>query len=142
MVLRVDLELDAIGHVPWWPREHSEADLHRILVQITEYQRSTGRSQKSTRWSPHLPLLARAISRAGGLLHIPVQNLARAPSGKTSKARQLGRWPPAGSAAREVAEIVLILVTDRVANVTGADITIDGGLIPAWCSASPLRAPC
>jgi hypothetical protein len=28
--------------------------------------------------------------------------------------------------------IVLILVSDRTANVTGADITIDGGLIPTW----------
>jgi hypothetical protein len=27
---------------------------------------------------------------------------------------------------------VLILASDRTANVTGADITIDGGLIPTW----------
>ena len=32
----------------------------------------------------------------------------------------------------EVADIVLILASDRTANVTGADITIDGGLIPTW----------
>jgi NAD(P)-dependent dehydrogenase (short-subunit alcohol dehydrogenase family) len=32
----------------------------------------------------------------------------------------------------EVADLVLILATDRTANVTGADITIDGGLIPTW----------
>jgi len=30
----------------------------------------------------------------------------------------------------EVADLVLILASDRTANVTGADITIDGGLIP------------
>ena len=29
----------------------------------------------------------------------------------------------------EVADLVLILASDRTANVTGADITIDGGLI-------------
>src|SRR6202167_4874790 len=26
------LALDAIGHVPWWPGDHSEVTLHRILV--------------------------------------------------------------------------------------------------------------
>jgi NAD(P)-dependent dehydrogenase (short-subunit alcohol dehydrogenase family) len=30
----------------------------------------------------------------------------------------------------EIADLVLILASDRTANVTGADITIDGGLIP------------
>ena len=32
----------------------------------------------------------------------------------------------------EVADLVLLLASDRTANVTGADITIDGGLIPTW----------
>jgi len=32
----------------------------------------------------------------------------------------------------EVADLVLFLASDRTANVTGADITIDGGLIPTW----------
>jgi NAD(P)-dependent dehydrogenase (short-subunit alcohol dehydrogenase family) len=32
----------------------------------------------------------------------------------------------------EVADLVLILASDRTANVTGADIKIDGGLIPTW----------
>jgi hypothetical protein len=27
-----ELPLDAVGHVPWWPPEHSEVTLHRILV--------------------------------------------------------------------------------------------------------------
>jgi Protein of unknown function (DUF664) len=37
------LELDAIGHVPWWPGEHSEVDLHRILVHmIAETHRHAG----------------------------------------------------------------------------------------------------
>ena len=30
----------------------------------------------------------------------------------------------------EVADLVLLLASDRSANVTGADITVDGGLIP------------
>ncbi|HEY7176019.1 MAG TPA: oxidoreductase [Micromonosporaceae bacterium] len=32
----------------------------------------------------------------------------------------------------EVADLVLLLASDRAANVTGADITIDGGLVPTW----------
>jgi NAD(P)-dependent dehydrogenase (short-subunit alcohol dehydrogenase family) len=32
----------------------------------------------------------------------------------------------------EVADLVLLLASDRSANVTGADITVDGGLIPTW----------
>jgi NAD(P)-dependent dehydrogenase (short-subunit alcohol dehydrogenase family) len=36
------------------------------------------------------------------------------------------------SRPEEVADLVVILASDRTANVTGADITIDGGLIPTW----------
>ena len=36
------------------------------------------------------------------------------------------------SRPEEIADLVLILASDRTANVTGADITIDGGLIPTW----------
>jgi hypothetical protein len=37
------LELDAIGHVPWWPGEHSEVNLHRVLVHmIAETHRHAG----------------------------------------------------------------------------------------------------
>jgi NAD(P)-dependent dehydrogenase (short-subunit alcohol dehydrogenase family) len=32
----------------------------------------------------------------------------------------------------EVADLVLLLASDRTANVTGADITVDGGLVPTW----------
>jgi hypothetical protein len=28
------LPLDAIGHVKWWPKEHNEVTLHRILVHV------------------------------------------------------------------------------------------------------------
>lgn len=37
------LPLDAVGHVPWWPAEHSEVTLHRILVHtIAEAHRHAG----------------------------------------------------------------------------------------------------
>lgn len=37
------LALDAIGHVPWWPDQHSEVTLHRILVHvIAETNRHAG----------------------------------------------------------------------------------------------------
>ena len=32
----------------------------------------------------------------------------------------------------EVADLVLLLASDVTGNVTGADIRIDGGLIPTW----------
>jgi NAD(P)-dependent dehydrogenase (short-subunit alcohol dehydrogenase family) len=32
----------------------------------------------------------------------------------------------------EVADLVLMLASDRTANVTGADFRIDGGLVPTW----------
>lgn len=37
------LELDTVGHVPWWPAERSEVTLHRILVHvIAETNRHAG----------------------------------------------------------------------------------------------------
>ncbi len=37
------LELDAIGHVPWWPGERSVVNLHRVLVHmIAETHRHAG----------------------------------------------------------------------------------------------------
>ena len=32
----------------------------------------------------------------------------------------------------EIADLVLLLASDRTANVTGADFRIDGGLVPTW----------
>ena len=37
------LALDAIGHVPWWPGEHAEVNLHRIMVHmLAETHRHAG----------------------------------------------------------------------------------------------------
>ncbi len=37
------LDLDAVGHVPWWPPERNEVTLHRILVHmIAETHRHAG----------------------------------------------------------------------------------------------------
>ena len=39
------LPLDAVGHVPWWPEEHSEVTLHRILVHMSsEVDRHAGQA--------------------------------------------------------------------------------------------------
>jgi hypothetical protein len=39
------LDLDAIGHVPWWPPEHSAVTLHQILVHmIAETDRHAGQA--------------------------------------------------------------------------------------------------
>ncbi|MFD1544169.1 SDR family oxidoreductase [Nonomuraea guangzhouensis] len=36
------------------------------------------------------------------------------------------------SRPEEVADLVLLLASDRTGNVTGADVTVDGGLVPTW----------
>jgi NAD(P)-dependent dehydrogenase (short-subunit alcohol dehydrogenase family) len=65
--------------------------------------------------------VAATVSRATGARPEDIQSEA---------ARQMvtGRF----SRPEEVADLVLILASDRTANITGADITIDGGLIPTW----------
>jgi NAD(P)-dependent dehydrogenase (short-subunit alcohol dehydrogenase family) len=65
--------------------------------------------------------VAATVSRATG---------AKAQDVQSQAAQQMvtGRF----SRPEEVADLVVILASDRTANVTGADITIDGGLIPTW----------
>jgi NAD(P)-dependent dehydrogenase (short-subunit alcohol dehydrogenase family) len=65
--------------------------------------------------------VAATVSGATGARPAAVQNQA---------ARQMvtGRF----SRPEEVADVVVFLASDRTGNVTGADITIDGGLIPTW----------
>ena len=39
------LELDSVGHVPWWPEERSEVTLHLILIHmIAETDRHAGQA--------------------------------------------------------------------------------------------------
>jgi NAD(P)-dependent dehydrogenase (short-subunit alcohol dehydrogenase family) len=49
-------------------------------------------------------------------------------------ASQAARQSVTGRFSRpdEVADLVLMLASDRTANVTGADFRIDGGLVPTW----------
>ena len=57
------------------------------------------------------------------------QTVSRATSAKPADiASQMvtGRFTEPG----EVADVVLFLASDRAGNITGADFTIDGGLIP------------
>jgi NAD(P)-dependent dehydrogenase (short-subunit alcohol dehydrogenase family) len=65
--------------------------------------------------------VAATVSRATGATSQDVQSQA-------AQQTVTGRF----SRPEEVADLVLILASDRTANVTGADITIDGGLIPTW----------
>ena len=52
------LELEAIGHVPWWPEDRSEATLHRIMVHmISETNRHAG----------HADIVRELIDGAAGL---------------------------------------------------------------------------
>ena len=52
------LALDAIGRVPWWPPEHSEVTLHRILIHmIAETERHAG----------HADILRETIDGAAGI---------------------------------------------------------------------------
>jgi hypothetical protein len=52
------LALDATGHVPWWPGEHSEVTLHRILLHmIAETDRHAG----------HADIVRELIDGAAGL---------------------------------------------------------------------------
>jgi hypothetical protein len=52
------LALDAIGHVPWWPGDHGEVTLHRILVHvIAETDRHAG----------HADIVRELIDGAAGL---------------------------------------------------------------------------
>jgi NAD(P)-dependent dehydrogenase (short-subunit alcohol dehydrogenase family) len=65
--------------------------------------------------------VAATVSRATGARPQDVQSQA-------AQQTVTGRF----SRPEEIADLVLILASDRTANVTGADITIDGGLIPTW----------
>jgi NAD(P)-dependent dehydrogenase (short-subunit alcohol dehydrogenase family) len=65
--------------------------------------------------------VAATVSRSTGARPEDVQ-------GQAAAQMVTGRF----SRPEEVADMVVVLASDRTANVTGADITIDGGLIPTW----------
>jgi hypothetical protein len=53
------VSLDTVGHVPWWPPEHSAVTLHRILVHtIAEDHRHAG----------HADIVRELIDGSAGLL--------------------------------------------------------------------------
>ena len=60
------LDLDAVGHVPWWPEDRAETTLHRILVHvIAETHRHAG----------HADILRELVDGAAGV-HSEYSNLA------------------------------------------------------------------
>jgi NAD(P)-dependent dehydrogenase (short-subunit alcohol dehydrogenase family) len=65
--------------------------------------------------------VAQAVSRATGTK--PEDVASQAAHGSVT-----GRF----SRPEEVADLVLLLASDRTANVTGTDFRIDGGLVPTW----------
>jgi NAD(P)-dependent dehydrogenase (short-subunit alcohol dehydrogenase family) len=65
--------------------------------------------------------VAQAVSHATGAKADDVASQA-------AHATVTGRF----SRPEEVADLVLLLASDRTANVTGADFRIDGGLVPTW----------
>ena len=65
--------------------------------------------------------VAQTVSRATGAKPEDVESQA-------AHGSVTGRF----SRPEEVADLVLLLASDRTANVTGADFRIDGGLIPTW----------
>ncbi|MFC4058202.1 DinB family protein [Planomonospora corallina] len=53
-----ELDLDAVGRVPWWPEGRNEVTLHRILVHVTaELQRHAG----------HADIVRELVDGAAGL---------------------------------------------------------------------------
>jgi Protein of unknown function (DUF664) len=52
------LTLDAVGRVPWWPAEHGEVNLHRILVHVLA---------ETNRHAGHADIVRELIDGAAGL---------------------------------------------------------------------------
>jgi NAD(P)-dependent dehydrogenase (short-subunit alcohol dehydrogenase family) len=65
--------------------------------------------------------VAATVSQATGATSADVESEAAAAS-------VTGRF----SQPAEVADLILYLASDQAANITGADFTIDGGLVPTW----------
>jgi len=65
--------------------------------------------------------VAATVSQATGAKAAEVQ-------GQAAGATITGRF----SQPEEIADLILYLASDRSANITGSDFTIDGGLVPTW----------
>ena len=53
------LELDAIGHVAWWPAERAEVTLHRVLIHMID---------ETSRHAGHADIVRELIDGAAGLV--------------------------------------------------------------------------
>lgn len=54
------MELNAVGHVPWWPADRSAATLHRILLHLVA---------ETDRHAGHADIVRELIDGAAGLSH-------------------------------------------------------------------------
>lgn len=54
-----DLDLEAVGRVPWWPPDRNEVTLHRILVHVTT---------ETHRHAGHADIVRELIDGAAGLV--------------------------------------------------------------------------
>ena len=77
---------------------------------------------------------AQALAAHGDWADILANNVGAAPVRPEDVHSQAAAQSVTGRFTRpdEVADLVLILASDRTADVTGADISIDGGLVPTW----------
>lgn len=53
-----ELPLDAVGRVPWWPAEHAEVTLHRVLVHMVD---------ETARHAGHADIIRELIDGSVGL---------------------------------------------------------------------------
>ena len=62
------LDLDAIGHVPWWPKDRNEVTLHHILVRIVA---------ETNRHAGHADIVRELIDASAGWREGQRQHAAR-----------------------------------------------------------------
>ena len=100
------LALDAIGHVPWWPGEHSEVTLHRILVHVVA---------ETDRHAGHADIVRELIDGAAGLREGNDQHAVRRP-GLVGELPEPAGARSAGSRPGLTARTVQLTITAGVAS--------------------------